>query len=90
MNFTRSFSPQNAVMFFVCILEQTASVAMCSCNGLVGYKRDGECLLCSTYWVFKSNRLLFGAAAPIGPGPHTRGSTITLRHTTLGRASLNK
>jgi len=31
------------------------------------------------------------ATAPIGPGPsHYRGSMITLRHTTIGRTSLDE
>jgi len=33
---------------------------------------------------------LFGATAPSGPGPpHSRGFTITLRHTTVDRTPLD-
>ena len=31
-----------------------------------------------------------GSTAPWGPSPHYRGFTITLRHTTLGRAPLDE
>ena len=31
-----------------------------------------------------------GATAPSGPGPHYRGFTITLRHTSLGRTPLDE
>jgi hypothetical protein len=31
-----------------------------------------------------------GATAPRGPGPHYRGFTITLRHTTFGRTPLGE
>jgi len=71
----------------LCISEQTASVAPCSCNRLVVYNRDGECLLRGTNWVFKSKRLIFSAKAPSGPGPpHCRGFTITTQthHTQYG------
>ena len=83
MNFSRAFSPQNAVMCLVRISEQTASAALCSCIRLLVYNRDGQCLLRGTNWVFESNRLTFGATTPSGPGPpHFRGFTIILRHTT--------
>jgi hypothetical protein len=46
----------------------------------------------SILWLFQlGNIFLHDATAPSGPGPpHYRGFTITLRHTTLGRNSLDE
>ena len=54
--------------------------------------------LCHKFWKsFKglktTNRsmdLFYGARAPTGPGSHYQGFTITLRHTALGRTTLDE
>jgi hypothetical protein len=41
-------------------------------------------------FIFCSNNFFFGTAAAIGPRPHFRDHTITFRHTTLDRTSLDE
>ena len=55
---------------------------------------EARCLLLSSFcsYLFKRYCILpHGATAPSGPGPpHYQGTTITLRHTTLGRSPLDE
>ena len=47
-------SAQNAFMCFVWISEQTAIISLYSIN-LSVFKKEAECLLRGTKWVFKSD-----------------------------------